>query len=429
MSTGRSVLDKLEFLDKTQWSSIEDIQLLQFEKIQRLLETAYKCNPFYRKRFDSVKFNPKSFREIEQITQIPVLSKNDLRSNYQNGLITRSKDAQKGFDGATGGSTGVPTQFSISKTSAEYRTARSLRYQKWNGYLLGERRGYIWGVPKVRTQVNRAYNFLVNTLMNSVWLNAWKLNERDMLTFFEIINRQQLKLLEGYANAVYLFARFLIDNDLQLEYPLQTVLSAEKCSIDDRRTITKVFGIEPIDRYGTREFGAIAQECPRRKGLHISAESFFLESMKSQEGVEKLLVTSLDNLYMPFIRYEIGDTSQFTDRSCKCGRGLPLIDEITGRITDFIKTSEGSATSGTLFVHNLRHYDYIEDYQLIQWTLNEIELKLVVSKEMPYIDEKRIKESIMQYLPKSMKIDLSFVEYIERPESGKRMFVISHVIR
>jgi phenylacetate-CoA ligase len=57
----------------------------------------------------------------------------------------------------------------------------------------------------------------------------------------------------------------------------------------------------------------------------------------------ELVATGLLNLDMPLIRYRVGDRARVPDTSspCPCGRGLPLMGRVEGRMNDLLITPDG----------------------------------------------------------------------------------------
>ena len=80
----------------------------------------------------------------------------------------------------------------------------------------------------------------------------------------------------------------------------------------------------------------------------------------------EIIATDLWNYGMPFIRYQMGDVGVKSGRLCSCGRGLPLLQEVTGRISDFFIDSKGGLVHGEYFTHLFYGIEGVEQFQLIQ---------------------------------------------------------------
>jgi phenylacetate-CoA ligase len=113
-----------------------------------------------------------------------------------------------------------------------------------------------------------------------------------------------------------------------------------------RKLISDFLHADVFDSYGAVEAGNIAWECPTHSGYHINVESVVLEILRDGEPVSsnepgEVYVTCLWRKTMPVIRYFLGDLVTPLDDECPCGRGLPLLKNITGRMLDMDITSNG----------------------------------------------------------------------------------------
>ncbi len=118
-----------------------------------------------------------------------------------------------------------------------------------------------------------------------------------------------------------------------------------------RTLIEEVFGCRVFNRYGCREVSVIASECAEHAGMHVMAEGLYVEVVRGDRPAQPgelgaVLVTDLLNLAMPLVRYRIGDMAAVEDGGCACGRGLPRLRTVEGRVTDFLVGTDGRLVSG-----------------------------------------------------------------------------------
>ena len=139
-------------LVQTQYHSLETILCRQTRQMRDLLEHAYATSPFWRRRFQEINFSPREFRSMEDLRQIPLLTKDDLR-NHRDALISESFDRNSLQSAQASGSTGVPVEVFYDEATLQYRRACTLRSDEWSGWRLGERVGAIWG--NAATRVSR----------------------------------------------------------------------------------------------------------------------------------------------------------------------------------------------------------------------------------------------------------------------------------
>ena len=189
-----------------------------------------------------------------------------------------------------------------------------------------------------------------------MWLDAGCLTEERMLEFHQELHRYRPRIIQAYARAVVMFARFLQAAGLTAHQPHSIVTSAEILEKEDRDLLEQVFSCPVYNRYGCREVSVLASECSAHSGLHVMAEGLYLE-IETPNGpaapgeMGAVLVTDLLNGAMPLIRYRIGDMAAWADGPCPCGRGLPRLERVAGRVTDFLIGADGRLVSGVYPSH------------------------------------------------------------------------------
>jgi len=136
-------------------------------------------------------------------------------------------------------------------------------------------------------------------------------------------------LIYGYASALAELARHVIGRRLAMPRTLIGVYSTAKMLDPQQRELMRqAFGCRVLNQHGCREVPNIAWEC-RHGGMHISADPVYLKSVRMQDE-ERLLVTSLTNRLMPFIRYDLEDSCRLLEGECPCGSPFPMME---GRTT------------------------------------------------------------------------------------------------
>ena len=144
----------------------------------------------------------------------------------------------------------------------------------------------------------------------------------------------------------------------------------------------------------------------------------------------EVVITDLNNYCMPFIRYRIGDLAEAVDNSqpCSCGRGLPRIGNIDGRVQSIIQGVDGRYLPGTFFAHYLKEFDFaFKLYQVVQEEHDAMTFKVV--KGSRYSDDvlDEVLATFRHYLGDDMRIDVEFVEDMEMIRTGKRLASVSRL--
>lgn len=118
-----------------------------------------------------------------------------------------------------------------------------------------------------------------------------------------------------------------------------------------RRELAELWGSTPLDGYGTAEHGTVAWQCPKADLYHLAHQWAYVEVIDDEGrpvepgGTGTVLLTSLTNPLMPFIRYRPGDTATLADRPCACGSRQPALAGIDGRQLDWLVDGTGRRLS------------------------------------------------------------------------------------
>jgi len=343
----------LREFERTQYLSLDELRSLQWDRLNRLLEHAYRTCPFYRERFDEAGLRPSDFRCLEDLKALPPLEKSDIQA-HRDRLVANDWPRDDLIANQTGGSTGAPISFFLSRDRKCSRAAATIRHNRWAGWNIGDKVACIWGAPRDRPPDGWRSRLRNALLERQLFLDTGHLTESNMAQFHASLKQYRPKIILAYARSAVLYARFVRAIGLTSYQPQAVVTSAEVLEADDRRLIEEVFGCPVFNRYGCREFSVVASECEARQGLHTMAEGLYVEieaAPKSSpesagEPLGAILVTDLLNHAMPLIRYRIGDMGTWAEGECPCGRSLPRLRTVAGRVTDFLVGSDGRLVSG-----------------------------------------------------------------------------------
>ena len=242
-------------------------------------------------------------------------------------------------------------------------------------------------------------------------------------------------LMDGYAEALDFLAHYLKTKGNVDVRPRALMSSAQTLPETSRKLIEEAFGCKVFDKYGSREFSGIAYECEAHTGHHIVGEGYIVEILRDGEParpgeVGEVVVTDLNNFCLPFIRYRIGDlaVAMDPDFECPCGRGLPLLGSIEGRVQSIIQGTDGRYVPGTFFAHYLKEFDHaIQRFQVVQEREGAMTFRVV--KGGRYSDDalQEILATFREYLGSDMQIDVEFVENIDMVRTGKRLASVSRL--
>lgn len=417
-------------LEASQWWDRERIAELQRSRLGRLVDSAYRRCPYYRRLMDERGLSPGHLREPADLVRLPTLTKELIRA-HTDGIRSRTARGLRRFN--TGGSTGEPLVFYIGRERVSHDVAAKWRATRWWGADIGDPEIVVWGSPVELGSQDRLRE-LRDRLMRTWLVPAFAMSEDSLPRFVATIRTRRPRMLFGYPSALAHIARYAREHgqrmdDLGIRVAFVT---SERLYDDQRRIIGEVFGCPVANGYGGRDAGFVAHECPAG-GMHITAEDIIVEILDDQQRpcapgqAGEVVITHLATPDFPFIRYRTGDLAVLDSRSCSCGRTLPLIAEIQGRATDFVIAADGTVMHGLALIYVVRDLPEVRRFRIVQESREHVRVTLEPGSGYGAHVEKTIREGLRLRLGASVRVDVEHVDQIAPEKSGKFRYVVSKV--
>jgi len=423
-------------LKQTQWLSPQQIKLLQEKKLRRLIYHAYNHVGYYRQKMDQLGLRPEDIQTIKDLPKLPFLEKRDIRENLYFELLSDNHKKKEILKISTSGSTGEPLVLYVDRYQLEMRWAATLRSMEWTGYQFGDRQARLWHQTIAMSWLHRLKERLDALFLRRLFIPAFEMSMEKVRLIVKRINKFNPVLIDGYAESLNFLALFVKENQLEGIPALKGIItSAQTLPSQSRIVIEKNFGCGVFDKYGSREFSGIAYECDSHDGHLVVAENYIVEIIKDNRPalpgeIGEIIITDLNNFCVPFIRYRIGDlaTAMDSSRPSSCGRGLPRIGEIEGRMQAVIVGSNGNFIPGTFFSHLFKDYDHaIRQYKVIQEQTGTIRLQVVKARRFDEAVFKEIIDILHKFLGAKMVINIEFLNSIPMVRTGKQQGSVSHL--
>lgn len=412
-------------LEASQYQAPERLAQAQWRALGRLLGHASQAVPFYRDWFAVSGISVADLVRARDLSPLPVLERRQLMAEP---LRFQARPLAPGtYAKATGGSSGQPLRFLVDPLTDQWRLAMSRRGYAWAGCRPGLRQVYLWAgdfTPPGR--LARLKRGLHRALMGQVYIDCFRLDPPRLDQALKLISRLRPACLVAFTSAALTLAHHARQRGWRPPASLAAVITgAEALHAPERALLEEVFACQAFETYGSREFMLMAAECPAHQGLHISMENLYLELLDDQGRptppgqVGRVVVTDLHNLAQPFIRYQNDDLAVMAQGPCPCGRTLPRLARVEGRILDQIRTPGGRLVSGTIFPHLLKDFPAVRDYQARQESLDRLVLSVVRAAPLVQADQDRLRQILEGALP-GVRVEISLVESIAPTPSGKR---------
>jgi phenylacetate-CoA ligase len=416
--------------ERCQWLPPAELEALRLAKLNTLLAFCWESVPFLARHWRAHGLDARPLDSVADLERYPTMDKRVMSENFDE---MRGRHFQgKRLTKTTGGSTGDPLRFEYSEESYARRTAVMWRGYRWAGADLGRRTAYVWGVgapgPGLRGLRDRLYHGAFNRL----FLNSFTMSDSNLGDYATRLNAFAPQIIVGYVAPLVLLAQWIIDNDVALHKPLSVISGAEPLFERERNIIERAFRAPVFNTYGCREFMLIAAECSQHKGLHLSADHLIVETVdRAGRAVHgdcgAVCVTDLHNYAMPFVRYLNGDQATFSSETCACGRSLPLLSSVDGRLLDVIVTPRGGRVPGEFFVYLMLDFPDVRRYQVVQHARDEVEIRIVRGTPLTDAERQRLTTKIAETMGNGVTVRIAEMDDIPPSPSGKRRVTISNI--
>jgi phenylacetate-CoA ligase len=429
LTLGTSLIKYYHQLQETQWWPPEQLRELQNAKLRALMTHAYHNVPYYRRVLEERGLTDQDVRTVDDLPRLPILTKDDIRQNFAD-MLAKDFKKWKPILNYTGGSTGEPLKYYITKDVASIGWAGMFRAWNWAGYRIGDKRIAFGGSSLVPNRAAKLSETIRDKLERNLRISAVSMNASKYSQTVGIIRKYESKFIYGYPSALYLLADYCKSNNIN-DIKLKAAFSTAEVLLPNyRAAIENQFQCEVFDQYGSYDGGGQALECENHQGLHVSMEKVILEVLDNDgrkitsEKPGHIIVTDLHNYAMPFIRYAVGDIGTPADNMCPCGRGLPILKAIEGRTSDIIRLYNGTILAGPALTLVFKDRN-VRQFQLIQVAEDELLVKIVKGAGYTEQDSQYIVNVLRHHAGKDVKVELEFCNLIQPEKNNKYRFIIS----
>ena len=418
-------------LERSQWLAPDEMRELQYRQLETLLRHAYATVPYYRSRWGS-QYQPDAALTPERFARLPLLVRRDLQQNFDalkstaippaHGQVTITRSS---------GSTGAPVQVLKTTLGEIMWRAQMLRDHRWHRRdLTGKLAATRHRVPEVETEGWGPATDAVLTMGRSATLPI----NTDVDTQLDWLERQQPDYLLTYPSNAGELAKRALARDLRLPRLREVRTMGELLDPEVRELCRQAWGVRVTDAYSSEEIGCMALQCSDYEHYHIQSEGVLLEVLDGsgrQCGpgeAGRVVVTSLHNFAMPLVRYELGDYAE-AGPQCGCGRGLPVLARIMGRVRNVLVLADGRRYWPNFGSRSLTKIAPVLQHQFVQKAYDVIEARLVVAQTLTPLQEEELRRHLLSRLPAPFEIRFAYVDGIPRSAGGKFEDFMSEVVQ
>ncbi len=339
MATNKLLLQEHPIWDPHESLSRDALESLQVQRLGELVGRVARV-PFYRDAFAERGIGPGSIQGLEDLRDLPLTSKKDLRGQHPLGFLAVPREQLARIHGSSG-TTGKPTFVAY--------TAEDL--EAWSGLVA---RFLVAGGLRPEHTVHVAFGYGLFTggfglhygieRVGAAIVPAASGKTRRQIEIIEDLGSQVLVCTPSYALTIAEAARETGRDPRAL--PLRYAhFGGEPWTEDMRREIEDALDLQAFNNYGLSEIigPGVSGECAMRDGMHLAEDHFLVECLDPDtlEPVAdgepgELVITTLCKRAMPLIRYRTRDIATLDRRPCGCGRSMTRMSRVRGRSDDML---------------------------------------------------------------------------------------------
>uniref|UniRef100_A0A7C5AM06 Phenylacetate-coenzyme A ligase n=1 Tax=Desulfobacca acetoxidans TaxID=60893 RepID=A0A7C5AM06_9BACT len=316
--------------------SPEELEILQLERLQSTINRAYRQVKFYRRRFEAAGLTPGDIQDLKDLARVPFTTREDLSENYPYGLFA------------------VPLKDIVRIVSSPGTTDRPLVV----GYTSQDVRLWLELLARLYTAAGVTREDIVQFILPPGLAN-WR---RDLQAGAEYLGAsvipaatlnfaKELMVMRDYKTSVLVSTPSMAHHLLTVMNGLRVapaelslkraLLVAAPLTLKVREDLEQTLNLKISRAYGITEVmgPGLAFSCEENGGFHFNADHFYPEVVDPHTGIPlppgeegELVITTLSTMAFPLLRFRSGDKTALTLEPCSCGRTLPRLSGIRGRV-------------------------------------------------------------------------------------------------
>ena len=404
---------KYSFYSENHHESLDEELKKQNETLIKFVKFANQNSLFYQKKFELIDID--NFKGLSELEKLPIVTKEELRSNISDVYTIAPDDGIVSF---TGGTTGKALEVVFTYDDFQERMAYLDAFKTKLGVKPFSAKKATFSGRELVTNPNTKVFWRKNSAYNQTLYSTFHLNDKNLHLYVDDLNKLKPELINGFVSAIYEVANFIKLNNIKLIFRPKAIFTTSETLLPfHRELIESVFSSNVYNQYASAEGAPFITECIKGN-LHYNLDTGVIEN---KEDSEEILVTSFTTHGTPLIRYDIGDMVKFEAGVCECGSRHPLVKEVKGRMVDYLQGSDGNKVSLSHLADVIKGMpSCIKKVQFVQNKLDQILLKIVVD-EKDYLQKynKLLIESLKYRFGLDTDISIHKVNDIPREKSGK----------
>jgi len=415
-------------LSANQWLGPVELKRLQERRLREIVRHAYDKVPLYKEKLDAQGIKPEEIKSLDDIRKLPFTTKQEIRDGIPDRSIARDYHLEDCVRASTSGTSGGPMPVYYDRRFLDYcmaawrfRKRQAIGVKPWQKVMVIGYGGLVTRRKNQGEEIQRKERKSHGRESLGPVANLLRGRERTVTIASDAkeVLTQMLefdpKLIRGTPSYLRLLAEAMAERGIEGLGDKVVRTEGEVADEETRKFLESSFKCKVYDEYSSWDFGNGAWQCTKREGYHVDADLLILEVVKGNEPASpgergEIVVTNLLNYAMPLIRYRVGDLGVLDDKTCSCGRGLPLLKSIDGREVDCFTLPSGQRITPRTIMTVIQGTLGVSRYQAVQESTNRVRIELMRRGDEPNVSVDELVGKCHGILGEDMDIEVSVTD-------------------
>ena len=409
-------------------------------RARRMVAYAYRWVPYYRETLDRLGLTPADFRTVEDLRKLPLLSVADLQTDPER-LRSRQFALQDLHAHRSSGSTGHPHVVWHDLAAIYASVAHGERETSIHRRIIGKGRRLVAMGLKSPINLDSTRDLTRANALYPSRRNMWRglrgsqpRVDDPPEAILAALDARQPDLLYAYGSTLAHVFGYAQRHGLAFHRPTVARYASDGLPATARALLTDTYGIQVYSAYQSIEAFKMGFECEAHRGYHVNADLYPLRIVDEQGAdcppgvVGEIVMSNLVNRGTVLLNYRMGDRAAWLAEPCPCGRHLPMLSFIQGRVTDELYAPDGHRVDYTAYIMPMLGHPAIYEYQVTQHALNHVSIALQLA---PGADETALESELRAALQPvfgaEVRLTFRFNEELTRTGAAKLRYVVSEI--
>jgi phenylacetate-CoA ligase len=397
-----------------------ELRRIRDRRVRAIVVHAQRTVPHYRETMRRLGLTPADFNSADDLARLPLLSKGEIAADPERFRST-AVDPSTCLALTTTGTSGPrftvlhdPEAMRLNLACAGRETEAITR--AISRPLLGLRIATFRvtrGVPETTQRFYRSQVFLPTRRLA---LSPYDPLEQNLAR----LDRFRPHIIAGVGSHTGMLFRLFLEGKIRFRLPKAVVFGGDPFPEHVRTRLEVECGVPVFSCYGATEAPRIGFSCEERRGLHLHADLCHVRVLGDHDGPDELVVSNLTNRATVLLNYRLGDRGAFGERGCPCGRTLPLLNGMIGRVDEAILLSNGRFLTRFDLYPVLRSRADVLEYQLVQTAEDALTVRVVPDIDADFARiEREVRQGFQAIVGNRVRVDVERVAAIPTLPGGK----------